>query len=94
VIFPCSNCGRPFRASDLSNIEIEPPHYEELPEPAAENYVDIRDEDRPDERVIRVHYCEECLDEVELPPLEPVSDPDIALEPYHPGDELNGGDAE
>ncbi|MBX0325754.1 hypothetical protein EGH21_22310 [Halomicroarcula sp. F13] len=85
LVLPCSNCKRPFRACDLSHIEIEPPHYEDLPEPSAENYVDIKSEDRPDERVIRLHYCEMCLDDVELPPLEPVSDPEVAPRVHHPG---------
>lgn len=90
VLF-CSNCSRPFRSCDLSHIEIEPPHYEDLPEPTAENVVDYSEE--RDRRVIRLHYCEWCLDEIELPPIEPTTDPAVAPKVYCPHtDHDDGGD--
>jgi len=90
-VLPCSNCKRPFRSVDLSSLTIEPPHYEDLPEPTAENYVDVGDSTRTDGRVIRLYYCEECLDDVELPPINPETDPDLAPKPHYPGTEHDRG---
>jgi len=90
IIFSCSNCRKPYRSCDLSTITIEPPHYEDLPEPTPQNYVNhvYDDEDEPTgEKVIRVRYCEMCLDDVELPPLRPESDPSVAPKVHHPGTE-------
>jgi len=88
-VVPCDICKQPYRASDLSTVVVDPPHYEDLPEPTARNFVAYRSEDRA-EKQIRLHYCELCLDHLELPPVEPVSDPSVAPEPYHPGEDVGG----
>lgn len=82
LILPCSVCSRPYQSHDLYWVAIEPPDYIDLPEDGKN--VDPGDEE--DDPVIRVYYCEGCLDEVELPPLEAESDLDLAPEPYNPGD--------
>ena len=91
LILTCDICHRSFRSRDLSLVTIEPPHYEDLPKPTAENFVDVRDEDHPEERVICLHYCEYCLDHLKLPPIEPVSDPSIGPKVHHPGTEHDDG---
>jgi len=87
LVFHCDICERPFRSSDLNRIEIDPPHYEDLPEPTATNYVDVNIEGEVDRRMIRLRYCEYCLDDVELPPLDVCSDPDQGPKVHWPGTE-------
>lgn len=78
LVLPCVVCDRSYLASDLYWVTVEPPHYLDLPEDA--EHVDPRDED--EEPVLRLHYCEQCLDEVATPPIKWVADEDLAPDPH------------
>jgi len=88
LVMCCKECGRPFQASDLYWVTVEPPHYLDLPEDSP--HVDVRDEG--EEPVLRLYYCEECIDAVATPPVQWVPDRDLAPEPYrmNRGDRLDG----